>query len=57
MTGSVTIPKIAELWDGLEAAIVDVKDVAQRGLKDATKEAMQAVLPDAEALWDDFKNR
>lgn len=57
VTGSMTIPKIAELRDGLEAAIVDLRNVAQTGLKDTTKEAMQAVLPDAEALWEDFKNR
>lgn len=57
MTGSMTIPKIAELRDGLEAAIEDLRNVQRTGLKDTTKEAMQAVLPDTEALWKDFKNR
>lgn len=50
MTGSMTIPKIGELRDGLEAAILALRDGTQRGLEDTTKQAMEAVLPDAEAL-------
>eukprot|EP00752_Nemacystus_decipiens_P015390 g13723.t1 len=57
VTGSMTVPKIGELRDGLEAAIADLKATDQLGIRASTKEAMEAVLPDAEALWEDFLNR
>ncbi|CAN0568525.1 unnamed protein product, partial [Ectocarpus sp. 12 AP-2014] len=49
VTGSMTIGKMAELREGLEAAITDLKAVAQQGLKETTQKAMEAVRPDAEA--------
>ncbi|CBJ33910.1 conserved unknown protein [Ectocarpus siliculosus] len=57
VTGSMTIGKMAELREGLEAAITDLKAVAQQGLKETTQKAMEAVRPDAEALMADFTNR
>ncbi|CAB1112273.1 unnamed protein product [Ectocarpus sp. CCAP 1310/34] len=57
VTGSMTVPKIGELRNGLEAAIADLRATDRFGISASTREAMEAVLPDAEALWEDFLNR
>lgn len=56
VTGSMTIPYIAQLRDGVKGAIVDLSNASEQGLTETRQKAMESVLPDAEALLADLIN-